>query len=594
MKKGSAWRKNNRREIKKSFERYLAIIVIITLGVGFFAGLRITKDAMTTTLNSYVTTYKLHDFQLISTLGLVDEDVTYFAGLPEVEAAEGAISADVLVKVSAGGNGSDTGLVNASDNVEGTGEGDGASGALASIAENFVSEGGSQNGASNGSSSELVIKAFSLTDKVNQVDLQAGRMPQAADEVVVDAKLFSEKDLGKRLLVAADNDEETLDLLAYDAYTIVGLANSVNYINIDRGTTLIGDGVVNAFAYMPLDGFDADYFTEIYLDVNPAGAIYTDAYREQIDQTEGLVEDALQERADLRYQSIVDEAEEELAKGQADYDEALAEYETEKADALAKLEDARLELEDAKKTLEENEQELRDGEAKLADGEAEYQKGLADYEKGLATFEASKADTLAQLDASERKLADGEAQVAAGLRAIEDSGVLEQYEDLKASLPQLEAGKEQLAAAKAEAEAKFAAAEEALQAGEAELEAQGQTLAASREQLEALKLLPDADLEALAEQEAVLAAAEAQYEEGKAALLAQRETFEQEKEAGMSSKRRRASWRRADGNSWRGGLKQNASWRLRRRIWQPGRQSWTQRGRPWTSRPPRLPRGAPP
>ena len=36
MIKNSAWRKNNIREIKYTLERYLAIVLIIALGVGFF------------------------------------------------------------------------------------------------------------------------------------------------------------------------------------------------------------------------------------------------------------------------------------------------------------------------------------------------------------------------------------------------------------------------------------------------------------------------------------------------------------------------------------------------------------------------------
>ena len=35
MRGKSAWRKNNRREIKKTIERYLAIFAIIALGTGF-------------------------------------------------------------------------------------------------------------------------------------------------------------------------------------------------------------------------------------------------------------------------------------------------------------------------------------------------------------------------------------------------------------------------------------------------------------------------------------------------------------------------------------------------------------------------------
>lgn len=41
------------REIKTSLGRYLAILAIIALGVGFFAGLRVTRTAMISTANHY-------------------------------------------------------------------------------------------------------------------------------------------------------------------------------------------------------------------------------------------------------------------------------------------------------------------------------------------------------------------------------------------------------------------------------------------------------------------------------------------------------------------------------------------------------------
>ena len=36
---GSAWRKNNLRELRRSLGRWLAILAIIALGIGLFAGL---------------------------------------------------------------------------------------------------------------------------------------------------------------------------------------------------------------------------------------------------------------------------------------------------------------------------------------------------------------------------------------------------------------------------------------------------------------------------------------------------------------------------------------------------------------------------
>ena len=52
--RGSAWKKNNRREIRRTFGRFLAILAIVALGVGFYSGLQITRDAMVHTGDVYV------------------------------------------------------------------------------------------------------------------------------------------------------------------------------------------------------------------------------------------------------------------------------------------------------------------------------------------------------------------------------------------------------------------------------------------------------------------------------------------------------------------------------------------------------------
>ena len=139
--------KTSLREIRTSLGRYLAIFSIIALGVGFFAGLRVTRAAMLNTADEYLSELHMFDGRLLSTLGWTQEDVDVFAGLAGVRAAAGVYSADFL---RAGESGSDT-----------------------------------------------VLKAYSLTSGINDLCLQAGRLPEKADECVVDAWSFEESYIGK-------------------------------------------------------------------------------------------------------------------------------------------------------------------------------------------------------------------------------------------------------------------------------------------------------------------------------------------------------------------------------------------------------------
>ena len=77
--------------------RYLAILLIVMLSVGFFSGLKITRDAMANTGGDYLTEQHFYDYRLISTLGFTEDDVQAFSGASDVQAAEGSFSTDALL-----------------------------------------------------------------------------------------------------------------------------------------------------------------------------------------------------------------------------------------------------------------------------------------------------------------------------------------------------------------------------------------------------------------------------------------------------------------------------------------------------------------
>ena len=89
-------KKSTFREIKSSLGRYLAILSIVVLGVAFFAGLKVTQEAMVTTTGNYLEKQNLFDYRVLSTLGLEAEDVDRLAAVDGVKSAEGAVSTDAL------------------------------------------------------------------------------------------------------------------------------------------------------------------------------------------------------------------------------------------------------------------------------------------------------------------------------------------------------------------------------------------------------------------------------------------------------------------------------------------------------------------
>lgn len=245
------------RSVKTFFGRYMAILLIVAISVGFFAGLKNTTDSMLNTGEIYYSEQNFYDYRLFSTLGFTEDDVASFAELDGVEFAEGAKSTNVLI------------------NHEG---------------------------------SAKAFTLLSVTHKVNLPSLVAGRMPTVANECLADAKRFDEDDIGTTLTMSDENDESVDEQLDGTEFVIVGLAESPLYIGIDRGTTNIGNGSVYAFLYLPEETFLTDAYTEINLTLTEKAELYSDEYDALIRDNKSNVTAFCKELATGRYNSLVEES----------------------------------------------------------------------------------------------------------------------------------------------------------------------------------------------------------------------------------------------------------------------------------------------
>ena len=73
--KKKALRKDFYMEIRKSMGRFLSIFFIVAIGCAFFAGIRSSEPDMRYSGDAYFDRKNLMDLQVISTMGLTDEDV---------------------------------------------------------------------------------------------------------------------------------------------------------------------------------------------------------------------------------------------------------------------------------------------------------------------------------------------------------------------------------------------------------------------------------------------------------------------------------------------------------------------------------------
>lgn len=377
----NAMQKDFWREIQHTRSRFFSIMILVALSVAFLSGLKATAPDMKRTGDDYLDSLHLADIQVLSTLGLTDDDITAIRAQDKVEDAEGEYVIDAFAS---------------SDSLD------------------------------------AVVKVLSLTGRgINEVLLRGGRMPERADECVVEENMLSlmNIEIGDRITLTPGDDLS--DALSQNTYTVVGTVRSPVYLAVERGTSTLGSGTVKAYLYLPREAFTLDYYTAAYVRVSGAAemtAFYSD-YDDYIDAVIDELEPFGDARSQLRHDDLVDEATEKLDDAQKELDDAKAEADEKLGDAQKELNDARRKLDDGWKEYRDGQQELADsrvklddakaelddGEVKYLDGLREYQKALDDYERGRAEYE----DGLAEYENGAKKLAEGERELAAGRSKLE-------------------------------------------------------------------------------------------------------------------------------------------------------------------------------
>ena len=254
-------RKSTFREIKSSVGRFAAMLAIIALGVGFFAGLKVTRSNMVISMKDYLDRHGFYDFRLVSTWGFEPgdiEELKKMTGMPdgdaEIEDIEASISLDVMYNGAGGRRG--------------------------------------------------VVKTMSLPDKVNTVELVAGRMPENSSECVADSRMFGEDAIGTVITIAPENEQELRDKFVSESFTLVGLVQSPLYVQFERGNTSLGTGRLDGFIYLQPEAYHLEYATDIYVRFRQNNPLYGDAYIDYIEGKQELWEQSLSRLADRRYQKI--------------------------------------------------------------------------------------------------------------------------------------------------------------------------------------------------------------------------------------------------------------------------------------------------
>ncbi|MBQ9662785.1 MAG: FtsX-like permease family protein [Oscillospiraceae bacterium] len=377
------------RSIRATLGRFLAILAIVALGVGFYAGLRSSQPDMLRSAEDYLHRLRMYDFRLMSSLGLPKEDADAFRTLPGVAAAEGACFADAYARAGEG--------------------------------------------------VEEVWHFQTLTKEVAVPDLIAGRMPASAGECLVDSRAFREENIGKRLTLTGSNSDDTLEHFVYQEYEIVGLAGSPQYISLDRGSSELGSGRPAGFVLLPADAFTDEVYHELLLWCDLPGEIYSEEYTDALRHLRPAVETLLNRRGVLRSEALILENSEELDRAREELDDGWSEYRLglqksaqELAEGKQKLEAAQMQLDIGKTALDESEKLLQQQDAELGVKQTQLDEKNSELDAIMSEHRAALSALLSlEIEVQTEQAAINAARAAAQIKIPSvPSSVLQDLPDL--------------------------------------------------------------------------------------------------------------------------------------------------------------------
>ncbi len=447
------------REIRRTSNRFLSIFAIVALGAGFFAGLKATCPDMLATGDSYFAEQNLLDIRLVSTYGFSEKDLEAIRGVPGVRGVQPSYFKDVFIK---------------------------------------------NNGNANILARVMALPDGTLPDytdaSVNRADLLEGRLPESADECVIEknAQMPVDFEIGDVLTVYTnDPDDPPEDSLARTSFTVVGVVRSPRYLSFERGGTDIGNGALDTYIMVNAENFTSDVFTEVSVTLADTEGVsaFSDAYEDAVEHGKDLFEALADVREVERYAEIREEADEKLADAERELEGGELTANAELRDARVALYDAKRELQDARVELYDGWAEYHDGQAELADAKEEFAEKIADAEEELADGREELDDGwdeyhdgldeykagLKKLERAKEKLEDAQAQLDAGVAAAGFSSLAEFEGYLNAQQGALDAERRQLDLQEAQVRQAYAAG----LIGEAELDASLAEIAGYRRQLDA-------------------------------------------------------------------------------------------------------------
>lgn len=364
------------RTIKKNGVPFFAVAFIAATSIAIFLGLQSSAKAILKEVDRYFVTNRLESLEITCANGITKEDIEAIAGWEDVDAVEGGYSAMAIM---------------------------------------------------DSEQEKITIQARSLLSDMNDPVILEGTLPSAPNEAAVEEKFAEEKGI-------QIGDEITLEhdgIFVSDTFRVTAIVNEPFFccasIKDARGKSTQGLGSASYYIMLHKDAFDSSYYSECYTTAyvknNALDAYYyfSDEYKEQEAAFKEKLEALGQERAQLRFDSLTDDAQSEIENAQSE----IADSEQELSDGESQIEENKKDLDETRKQIETQLGAMglsQDPDIALEQLDAfgaaalPLKTSITKYQEGVDKLREAEAE----LEDSKKELDDAKAELADAKKEAED------------------------------------------------------------------------------------------------------------------------------------------------------------------------------
>lgn len=371
-------RKHLLRTIKKTGVSFFAVAFIATTSIAMFLGLQSSSLAILKHADKYFVSNRLETLQIACANGITQEDIEAIAEWENVDAAEGGYSDTAMLDVD--------------------GE-------------------------------KILLQVNSLLENMNDPTVLEGTLPENSNEAAIEELLAKERGIEVGDEITIENDGN----LVCDTFVVTAVINEPSYccsiVKDARGKSSAGLGSNEYYVELPKEAFDSSYYSDCFTTAHVTSStldgiyFYSDTYAEKEEALLDELEPLAQERAQLRYTSLKDDAQVELD------------------DAQAEITDGEKELSDAKEEFDSQKSQLEDARAEI-EGQLAMLNLPTDMElakeqlEGLGQEGEMLLSVITEYQESEEKLKDAETEIADSEAELEDAK--QEFEDAKKEVEDIE------------------------------------------------------------------------------------------------------------------------------------------------------------